>query len=49
MLQRIMGVFMLNADTFEEIEHDQSATGQAAIVVTIVALLSAIGAASARA
>jgi hypothetical protein len=43
MLQRIMGVFMLNANTFEEIEHDTSATGQAAIVVTIVALLSAIG------
>jgi hypothetical protein len=43
MLQRIMGVFMLNANIFEEIEHDTSATGQAAIVVTIVALLSAIG------
>lgn len=43
MFQRIIGVLMLNVNTFEEIEHDQSATGQAAIVVAIVAVLSGIG------
>lgn len=42
-MDRIMGVFRLNAATFEEIEHDQNATGQAAIVVGVAALLSAIG------
>jgi hypothetical protein len=44
MLDRIMGVFRLNTATFEEIEHDSSATGQAALVVLLVALLGAIGA-----
>lgn len=44
MLQRIIGVFKLDVATFEEIEADQSATGQAAIVVGVVALLGAIGA-----
>jgi hypothetical protein len=43
MFARVIGVFKLDVDTFEEIEHDQSATGQAAIVVAIVALLGAIG------
>ena len=43
MIDRIMGVFRLNSSTFEEIEHDSGATGQAALVVLIVALLSAIG------
>jgi hypothetical protein len=43
MLERLMGVFMLNANTFEEIEHDQTATSQAAIIVAAVAILSGIG------
>lgn len=43
MLDRIMGVFRLNSNTFEEIEHDSGATGQAAVVVLLVALLSALG------
>src|SRR5512134_907576 len=42
-LQRIMGVFKLDVNTFEEIERDTGATGQAALVVAIVALLSGIG------
>jgi hypothetical protein len=42
--QRIMGVFRLSGDTFEDIEADKGATGQAAIVVFVVALLSGIGA-----
>jgi hypothetical protein len=43
MLSRILGVFKLDANTFEEIEHDQGATGQAALVVVIVALLGGLG------
>lgn len=45
MLQRILGVFKLSKATFEEIESDQSATTQAAIVVVLVALIGGIGAA----
>ena len=43
MLQRIIGVFKLDANTFEDIEHDESATGQAALVVLAVAVLSGLG------
>jgi hypothetical protein len=43
MFQRILGVFRLNVQTFEEIEHDQGATMQAAIIVAVVALLSGFG------
>lgn len=43
MLDRVIGVFKLDAATFEEIEHDNTATSQAAMVVLIVALVSAIG------
>ena len=43
LVDRIMGVLRLNAATFEEIEADQTATGQAAVVVALVALLGAIG------
>lgn len=45
MLQRILGVFKLDKATFAEIEADQSATGQAAIVVVLVAIVAGIGAA----
>jgi hypothetical protein len=43
MFNRIMGVFKLDVNTFEEIEHDESATGQAALVVALVALLAGVG------
>lgn len=43
MFQRMLGVLKLDINTFESIEHDPNATGQAAIIVTIVAILSAIG------
>ena len=43
MWDRILGVFKLDVATFEEIEHDTTATTQAAIVVLIVALVAAIG------
>jgi hypothetical protein len=42
-MNRIIGVFKLDIATFEEIEADQSATGQAALVVLIVALISGLG------
>ncbi len=43
MFDRIIGVFKLDANTFEDIEHDPGALSQAAIVVAIVALLGALG------
>ena len=41
---RMKGAAMLDIATYEEVEHDQQATGQAAVVVIIVAVCSAIGA-----
>jgi hypothetical protein len=43
MFQRILGVFKLDVNTFEEIEHDQSATSQAALVVILIGIISGIG------
>lgn len=43
MFDRVMGVFKLDANTFEAIEHDSAATSQAAIIVALVALLSGVG------
>jgi hypothetical protein len=43
MFQRIVGVLGLKPEVFEEIEHDTGATGQAALVVLIVALLTGAG------
>ncbi len=43
LVNRIIGVFKLDRQTFAEIEHDESALTEAAIVVAIVAFLSAIG------
>lgn len=43
MLDRILGVFKLDVHTFESIEHDTTATTQAALVVLITALLSSLG------
>ncbi|MDA0245673.1 MAG: YIP1 family protein [Chloroflexi bacterium] len=42
MLQRILGVLKLDANTYEEIEADEGATGQAAMVVAIVAVLGGV-------
>jgi hypothetical protein len=41
---RMMGAAFLKVDTFEEVEHDENATGQAALVVAMVAVAEAIGA-----
>lgn len=43
-IDRSKGVLMLNDPTYEEIEHDPSATTQAAIVVAVVGLATGIGA-----
>jgi hypothetical protein len=43
MLERIIGVFQLDVPTFEEIEHDTTATGQAAGVVAVAAVCQAVG------
>lgn len=43
MLQRIIGVLRLDVNTFEEIEHDEGATTQAAIIIAVIAVLQAIG------
>ena len=42
---RMKGAAMLHVPTYEEVEHDTTATGQAAIVVVITAVAAAIGAA----
>jgi hypothetical protein len=42
--ERMMGAATLNVPTYEEVEHDTTATGQAAGVVALVAVASAIGA-----
>lgn len=43
MLNRIIGVFKLDVNTYEEIEHNTSLTLPAAIIVAVVALISGIG------
>jgi hypothetical protein len=43
MFNRIIGVFKLDVNNFEEIEHDEGATMQAAMVVALVAILSGLG------
>jgi hypothetical protein len=42
-IDRMMGAAMLDVATYEEVEHDLQATGQAAGVVAIAAVCSAIG------
>lgn len=42
LVDRLKGVFMLNAKTFQEIEHDQNATGQATMVVFGAALINGL-------
>lgn len=41
--ERMMAAAMLDVDLYEEVEHDTTATSQAAIVVGIVAVCAAIG------
>lgn len=43
LMDRMIRAATLQVALYEEVEHDNSATGQAALVVTIVAISSAIG------
>jgi hypothetical protein len=43
--ERVIGALRLETKTFEEVESDQTATGQAALVVVAAAVAAAIGAA----
>ena len=45
LVARMLGAAKLNVDTFEEVEADETATGQAAAVVAMAAVASAIGSA----
>lgn len=42
-VDRMRGAALLDIATYEEVEHDDAATGQAAVVVLLVAIASAIG------
>lgn len=42
-VDRMVGASFLDIDTFEDVEHDQTATGQAALVVAMVAVAQAVG------
>ena len=44
-VDRMRGAAMLDVATYEEVEHDTSATGQAAVVVVLAAIAAGIGAA----
>ena len=43
LVQRMLGAATINIDTFEEVEADETATMQAAAVVAMVAVASAVG------
>lgn len=43
LVQRMTGAAFLDIETFEEVEHDETATGQAATVVILMAACQAIG------
>ena len=43
MLSRMLGAAMLNPDTYEDVEHDSSATWQAILVVILVSVAGGIG------
>ena len=43
LVERMIGAAMLDVSVYEEVEADRNATGQAALVVTIVAVCAAIG------
>ena len=43
MIDRMLGAARLSADTYEEVERDRGATGQALIVVILVTIASVVG------
>ena len=42
LIQRVIGILKLDTATYNEIEHDESATSQAAMVVAIVAIIGGL-------
>ena len=44
MLSRMIGAALLRSDTYEDVEHDRSATLQALLVVILVSISSGVGA-----
>ena len=46
MINRIKGILFLDSAAFEEVEHDEKATGQALLIVIVSSILAAIGASS---
>lgn len=42
-LERVLGVIRLDAAVFDEVEHDPSAMGQAALVIALAALAQGVG------
>lgn len=44
LMGRMAGAALLDVDTYEEVEHDQTLTGQAAVVVFLAAMAQALGA-----
>jgi hypothetical protein len=42
-VERMRGAALLDVATYEEVEHDETATGQAAVVVALAAVAGAIG------
>ncbi len=43
LFERMVGAALLQGDVYEEVEHDQDAVGQAALVVVLGALAAGIG------
>lgn len=43
MVSRMKGAALLDIETFEEVEHDETATGQAAAVVLMMAMCQVVG------
>jgi hypothetical protein len=43
MLARMLGVARLNVATFEDVEHDSSATLQAMLIVIVVSIATGVG------
>ena len=43
MINRIKGVLFLDSEAFKEVEHDEKATGQAALIVIVASILAALG------
>jgi hypothetical protein len=43
-VNRVMGAALLSAATFEEVEHDRSATGQAVALIVLSSLAAGVGA-----